>query len=234
MPQFAQRSGEAEWLDSPDISPAELQLVLKDLAWFNGSMLGHLPVVRWLARATKRAGGVPYTILDVGCGYGDLLRAIRRWAARKQIPVKLIGLDLSEKTIRIAREATDPKDQIEYRAADIFAFKPPERIDFIVSSLLTHHFSDAQIVSFLRWMETTAQRGWLIYDLQRHIIPYTFIGLASRLMRLHPMVTHDGQISVKRSLTPAEWHARIAKAGMPRDAVRVRWFLYRLIIERLR
>ena len=51
-------------------------------------------------------------------------------------------------------------------------------IDFVVSSLFTHHLSDAMIVRFLRWMEATARRGWLIYDLQRQSCRIHFIGLA--------------------------------------------------------
>jgi hypothetical protein len=50
-------------------------------------------------------------------------------------------------------------------------------------------------------MEETARKGWLIYDLQRHPVPYYFITLMGKLTRLHPMVIHDGRISVARSLT---------------------------------
>ena len=37
------------------------------------------------------------------------------------------------------------------------------------------------IVRFLRWMEATARRGWLIYDLQRNRVPFYFIALAGRV-----------------------------------------------------
>jgi hypothetical protein len=103
----------------------------------------------------------------------------------------------------------------------------------VVSSLLTHHMSDEMITAFLRFMEQTARRGWLIYDLQRHVVPYSFIGLMGKLTRLHPMVIHDGRISVTRSLTRAEWNERLAAAGIARDAVKLRWFLFRFVIERL-
>jgi hypothetical protein len=83
-------------------------------------------------------------------------------------------------------------------------------------------------------MEKTARKGWLIYDLQRHPVPYYFIGLMGRLTRLHPMVIHDGRISVARSLTRMEWLARTGEAGVARDAVRLRWFLFRFAIGRLR
>jgi SAM-dependent methyltransferase len=231
---FTRRSAESEWLDGGDLHPAELAAVLRDLARFNGAMLGHRPVLSWLARAVERAPkGEMLTLLDAGCGYGDFLRAIRRWADRRGVPMRLIGLDLSPATVGIARAATNIAEDIEYCVADVFAFHPEAPIDFVVSSLLTHHFSDVTIVAFLRWMETNARRGWFIYDLQRHAVPYHFIALAGRLMRLNPIVVHDGRISVARSLTTTEWYARLAEAGLANTA-QLRWFLYRFAIGRLR
>jgi SAM-dependent methyltransferase len=232
---FSRRSGESEWLDDADMQPDELALVLRDLARFNGAMLGHRPVIAWLRRAMRRVPqGETLTLLDVGCGYGDLLRAIRRWSRRAGMPMRLIGLDLSPETIRIAQQATNAEDEIEYRAGDMFEFEPAAPVDFVVSSLTTHHLSDAMIVRFLGWMEANARRGWLIYDLQRHVVPYFFIGLIGKLTRLHPMVIHDGRISVTRSLTRPEWNARIASAGIPSGAVDLRWFMFRFVIGRLR
>lgn len=232
---LSRRSGEAEWLDDADLHPDELERVLHDLARFNGAMFGHRPVIAFLLRAAARAeNGQPLTVLDVGSGYGDLLRAIRRAFRKRGFPVRLVGLDLSRETIRIAEAATDAADEIVYHAGDVFAFTPQEPVDIVVSSLLTHHMNDDMIVAFLRWMEQTARKGWLIYDLQRHVVPYAFIGLMGRLTRLHPMVIHDGRISVRRSLTRAEWNERLDAAGIAREAVALRWFLFRFVIERLR
>lgn len=229
---LSQRSAESEWLDDADASPEDLALVLRDLARFNGAMLGHWPVIAWLRRATKEETAL--TLLDVGCGYGDLLRAIRRWARKRGLTIRLIGLDLSGETIRIAKAATDDADEIDYHVMDVFDYVPPVPIDFVVSSLLTHHMPDELIVKFLRWMEATARKGWLIYDLQRHPVPFHFIGLMGKLTRLHPMVIHDGRISVARSLTRAEWLARLDEANVMRDAVQMRWFLFRFVIGRMR
>jgi SAM-dependent methyltransferase len=232
---LSQRSTEAEWLDSADASPEVLEPVLRDLARFNGAMLGHRAVIAWLDAATRRIPeGAELTLVDVGCGYGDLLRAIRSWAAARGRRIRLIGIDLSRETVRIAQTATADALNIEYQVADIFDFIPPCPIDFVVSSLLTHHMSDEMIVTFVRWMERTALRGWMIYDLQRHRVPFHFIGLMGRLTRLHPIVIHDGQISVARALTRAEWTARLRDAGIAPGAVRLRWFLFRFVIGRVR
>ncbi len=232
---LTQRSSDTEWLDRQEIDPIELEKALRDLARFNGAFLGHYPIRRWLQRAIKRVPqGTPLTIVDVGCGYGDLLRDIRRWSRRRSLELDLIGIDLNPATIRIARAATDTADRIDFQTMSVFDLRPTTTIDYILSSLVTHHLSDDEITEFLRLMERAARRGWLVYDLQRHWFLYHFIGLSGRLARLHPMVVSDGQISVTRSLTNAEWNERIAAAGLQPKDVKIGWFLYRFLIGRLR
>jgi SAM-dependent methyltransferase len=230
---FTRRSHEQEWLDRDEIDPAELRAVLRDLARFNTAFFGHSPILRWLGRVLGRekSGSGP-TILDIGCGYGDLLRAIRRWSNRRNLDLTLLGVDLNPETIRIAREATDDGDQIDFAVMDVFDLPPRRTFDIIVSSLVAHHLNDERLRDFLVLLERSSSQGWLIYDLQRHRLLYEVIGAASRLARLHPMVTKDGQISVMRSLTRKEWTDLIAAAGIELSAVKIRWFLFRFVIER--
>jgi 2-polyprenyl-3-methyl-5-hydroxy-6-metoxy-1,4-benzoquinol methylase len=230
----SRRSAQPEILDGP-VPTADLADILRDLARFNGVMQGHMPVLRWLDRAVKDLpASQPLTLLDIGCGYGDLLRAIRAWAQKRGRQVRLIGIDLSGQVIDVARSVTPATDEIEYHAADIFAFTPAAPTDFVVTSLVMHHLPDEMIERFLRWMEANAKRGWMIYDLQRSIVPFYFIALAGIVLRLHPVVTYDGRVSVARSLTLREWDARLAAAGIPRNAVDLRWFMFRFAIGRLR
>lgn len=231
----AQRSAQTEILDDAKLAPAELAPILRDLARFNGAMFGHWPGLAWLKRATRGvSSGTRLTLLDVGCGYGDFLRAVRRFARKRELDLRLIGVDLSSEVIEVAKAATDPAEAIEYRVGDVFEMGAEEAPDFIVSSLVTHHMSDAQIEHFLRWMEKTARRGWFIYDLQRSIVPYHFIALSGALLRVHPVVVTDGRTSVARSLTRQEWRERIRAAGIGEDAVDLRWFMFRFGIGRLK
>jgi len=230
----ARRSAQTEILDGP-VSSADLADILRDLARFNGVMQGHRPVLRWLDRAVAGlAQDQPLTLLDVGCGYGDLLRAIRAWSRRRGRAVRLMGIDLSTQVIDVARAVTPGTDDIEYHAADVLSFVPTYPVDFVVTSLVTHHLSDEMISRFLSWMEATALRGWMIYDLQRSVVPFYFIVLAGWILRLHPVVVYDGRISVARSLTKREWMERIAAAGIARRAVDLRWFMFRFAIGRLK
>ena len=232
MISFARRSTATEWLDDAD-DPAALDHYLRDLARLNRAMLGYQPIMRWLQHAlppqtTTRS----LTLLDIGCGSGDLLRAIHRWARRRGIALRLVGIDISAEIIAIARGITAPDSGIEYICEDVRDWRPPFPVDFIVASLLTHHLADGAIIALLRWMHAQARRGWIVCDLQRHAVPYHAIGLAGRVLQVQPMVISDGRISVLRALTRAEWRSLCASAGLV-DAD-VAWFLFRLVISRLR
>jgi hypothetical protein len=110
-------------------------------------------------------------------------------------------MDRNPQIIRIARIATDERDQIDFAVADLLRFRPTAPVDLIVSTLLAHHLADRAIVDLLGWMERTARRGWFVCDLQRHPLPDALIGLAGKLANLHPTIIADGQISVTRALT---------------------------------
>ena len=64
---LSRRSIEAEWLDDAAVEPHELAHVLRDLARFNGAMLGHWPVLSWSGRALRDCSTAgPMTLVDVG------------------------------------------------------------------------------------------------------------------------------------------------------------------------
>jgi len=217
------------------VDSTELGRILRDLARFNGAMLGHWPVLQWLGRAIK---DVPVeqslTFVDIGCGYGDLLRAVRGWVRKRGRAMKLIGIDLSPQVIDIARDATDAADDIEYQAADVFEFKPTVPIDFVTNSLLTHHLTDEMIMCFFA-LDGGFGPTWLGH-LRPAAKPGAFLFYsARRLAAANPSgCGHDGRISVARSLTRAEWEMLIARAGISRGAVQLRCFMFRFAIGRLK
>jgi SAM-dependent methyltransferase len=158
---LSRRSNEPEWLDGADIDPVELEKVLRDLATFNGAFFGHYPLLRWLGRAVRTTPKEkPLTLVDVGCGYGDLLRAIRRWSRRRGLDLNLVGVDLNPDTIRIARAATNAADRIEFHTANILDLASTTSIDLIVSSLGLITSRIARSLSFCAlWSESRSAGG---------------------------------------------------------------------------
>lgn len=230
------RSHEPEWMDDPAVDEATFRDCLIGLAAVNGWTLARPPTLAWLKEATRGLPpGAQFTLVDVGFGHGDMLRSIHRWAIRRGFHPKLIGVDLSPWSAPVARAATPANMTIDYRVGDVFEARFERPVDFIVSSLVAHHMTDDQLVRFLRWMETTATRGWFVNDLHRHILAYHGFRALSAAMRWHPMVRHDGALSVTRAFRRADWERLIAKAALDRDTLRLRWHLpFRLCLGRIK
>lgn len=236
MPSFAARSTELEQMEAPGIAETLLVDVLGDLARTNTLTLARPATLAWLARATRgipRGGG--FTLVDVGSGQGDMLRAIWRWARRRGLQPRLTGVDLSPWSASAAEAATDPAWGIRYVTGDVFDYAPPEAVDFVVSSLVAHHMSDSVLVRFIDWMEATARRGWFINDLHRHPIAYYGFMALSRAAFMHPMVQHDGLVSVTRAFTMPDWERLLAASQAPRDRIEVAWrFPFRICVGRVK
>jgi 2-polyprenyl-3-methyl-5-hydroxy-6-metoxy-1,4-benzoquinol methylase len=231
MPSLAVRSRQDEQMDAPGLDPAIYAKVLHDLARVNRWTFTAHPVLAYLKRAVGDASH--FRLMDVGFGDGDILRGIARWARRRGIEAELVGVDLNEKSVAAARAATPGDLAIDYRAGDSLDQAGP--FDFVISSQVTHHMTDAQLMTFLRYMEAEARRGWLICDLHRHGFAYWGFPLLARLLFVHRIVREDGQLSIARSFRPAEWRTLLAEAGVSADAVRiVRRFPFRLCVERVR
>jgi len=219
-------------MDQP-CSYEDLRACLHDIAAVNKLTFAYRPTLDFLA--SIRPPGRPLHIVDVGCGYGDALRRIHRWARERSLPVVLTGIDLNPDAIRAAREATGPDTPITFIAGDAYSWTPTVPIDLIISSLLTHHLLDHEIVDFFRWMERTARLGWFINDLHREPVPYRLFKLLTRVTPWHPFVKHDGPVSILRSFQPADWARLCALANIPATAYQLRPYKpARLCVSRLR
>lgn len=233
MPDLRHRSQAPEWMDGADVTPADFAACVKDLAVVNTVTLARGPTLRFVAEAVRHARTTP-TILDVGFGAGDMLRAIARMLSAKGLAARLVGIDLNPRSEPVARALTPPGLAIEWHTGDAYVWAENDPPDIIISSLVTHHMDDAEVVRFCAWMEANARLGWFINDLHRHAVSwYGFTALAT-LARWHRFVKHDGPLSIARSFRRDDWQALLREAGVDRMAS-VHWrFPFRYCVERRR
>ena len=221
-----------EWMDEP-CSFEEFRACLRDLEKSNRLTMTYRPTLDFFRRLVKQRGTATLKIVDVGSGYGDMLRTIARWAEREGVEVALTGVDLNPHAARAAREVGGG-ERIEWVTGDAFSVDVGE-VDVVICSLFTHHLREEEIVRFLRWMETTARVGWFVNDLHRAAVPYYLYGALARVMRWHRFVRHDGPVSIRRSFVGRDWSRMIGAAGLDERAVRVReYFPARLCVERVK
>jgi len=220
---FRHRAQLTELMDEP-CTREELHACLRDLARLNRWFLSYRPLLCWLSSVAPQSATQPLRILDVGCGYGDTLRRVERWAHARSMPVELTGIDINPDAVAIAAKAGPSSSTIRWVAADIFTYQPDPPVHLVVSSLFTHHLAEPGVIRFLQWIELQAQLGWFINDLSRAPIPYHLLRIFSRLARLHPFVQHDGPVSIARAFIPEDWLQMCAAAGLDLRIVSIRPF----------
>ena len=233
---FSRRAHLSELMDEP-CSYEDLHDCLRDLSAVNRVTFGYRPTLSWLAQFTSLPSEeYPLHVVDVGCGGGDVLRKIEKWAMRKRVALRLTGIDLNPMAIRAARAFTPKGSQIQWISGDAYHFDSAnEPVDLVISSLFTHHLADPEIVRFLEWMETRARHGWFINDLYRSSgSGFGFKALAIAA-RWHRFMRHDGPVSFRCAFLPEEWRLYAQAAGLsPHDIEVTSCWPARLCVARTR
>lgn len=233
---WSRRNALPELMDAADTKFEVFRDCLIDLARVNTLTLAYRPTLLFFQRLTD-TGRLPrdrtVNIVDVGSGSGDMLRQLHRWAQLRGYRLNLAGVDLNPWSAATARELTSPQCSANFITENIFDYKPEFPIDVVISSLFTHHLDDAAVIEFMRWMEANARLGWFINDLRRHPFPYHLFRYASRALRLHHFVQHDGPVSIARAFHPNDWRSLLRVAGVPNAVVESR-FPFRLCVSRIK
>jgi SAM-dependent methyltransferase len=234
---FTERSKLDELMDTEPVAFEEFRACLFDLARVNRLTLAYRPTLAFFDRlvAGGQRLGRPIEVLDVGSGYGDMLRQIDAWALRRGVDVSLTGVDLNPWSRVAAAEATPESRKIKWVTADAFSYDPPGGVDVVVSSLFTHHLPNPMVARFLRLMEAKARLGWFVNDLHRHPLPYHFFRHFAKVAGFHRLVQHDGPVSIARAFATADWKRLLAEAGIDPAAVDIQWRIpFRLTVGRLK
>lgn len=227
---LAERLQADELMDDPALDAATYHAVLGDLAKVNRATFAYRPTLDFLARAIGSRDS--FRLLDVGFGDGDMLRQVARWAKRRGIAAELVGVDLNPNSVAAAAVTPSPGASIRYLAGD-YAMLAGDRFDCVISSLVAHHMSHAELLAFLGFMDREAAAGWFVNDLHRHRFAHAAFPLLASLMGWHRIVRLDGATSIARSYRPAEWPPILAEAGVAGATVRRR-FPFRLCVEKIR
>ncbi|HEY4382486.1 MAG TPA: methyltransferase domain-containing protein [Acidobacteriaceae bacterium] len=229
---FSQRVDIPEYMDGP-CSYEDLRRCLQDLAVVNRITRAHLPILEFLEEQVQSKPPRPLRVVDFGCGYGDMLRRIERWAAGRGVVLDLVGVDVNQNAIRAAREATPASSRIVWIHGDVYAGAGGDKADVIAVSGVLHHLAEPEIVRFLRWADQTARLGWVAVDLHRMPVPYRIFNLLMRGPWWHPFIHYDGLASIRRAFLVEDWQRMCAAAGLCAEDVAIRHHRpARLCVER--
>ncbi len=228
---FPTRSYQKELLDRESIPAEDLYRNLEELDFINTWLGGHAITLSGLKDTIK---DLPMnrviTIADIGCGGGDNLKFLAKWARTQKITLKFYGIDLKEECIDFARRNCSEYPEITFVQSDYRHIK--EQFDIIASALFCHHLNDGQLVEYLTWCKKQSCVAFFINDLQRHYLAYMSIKLLTRLFSRSYLVKNDAPLSVKRGFYRKELQDSCLEANTQPATIKWKWAFRYLLIYR--
>ena len=241
---FATRSHKKELLDAEDIPKELLYQNLRELEFINKYLGGHKVSLFGLKKIMIDKSKT-YHILDIGCGGGDSLKAIAKWANKNNYKIELTGIDLKQDCIDFAKKncenikcyfiqddfrdaLKDFKVRSKHSIADSDIRHPTSEILIVHASLFCHHFPESDIAAFAK---TCSEHNavFLINDLERHPFAYYSIKILTYLFSKSPLVKNDAPLSVLRGFKRKEWQSILNSTVIKNFSIKNRWAFRHLV-----
>ncbi|MFT5714566.1 methyltransferase [Flavobacterium sp. ALD4] len=230
------RTNESEIMDDFQLEGYELRDALDKIAKINqllgGNKLTLLGVKELIANNPKRT---EITIVDVGCGNGDMLRTLADYGLQHNLTFNLIGVDANNFTVNHAIDLSKKYPNITYRCEDIFD-KPFEELkyDIVLCTLTLHHFKDEEIINIMTSFYANASIGVVINDLHRSAVAYRLFQSLCFVFQLNDMSREDGLVSILRGFKKEDLLRFSKKLNFKKYKVQWKWaFRYQWIISKI-
>jgi len=230
------RTDEPETMDDFSMKGEILRDALDKIARINQLLGGNQLTLRGVKKLVgARSSNTKITIVDVGCGNGDMLRTLADYGIKNNLNFHLIGIDANNFTIDHAQQLSQNYPNVKYQCEDIFGKSFQElKYDIVLCTLTLHHFKDNEIIRLLNVFNANSNIGIVINDLQRSAIAYRLFQVLCFVFRLNDMSREDGLISILRGFKKVELTNFSEKLNFSNYKIQWKWaFRYQWIISKI-
>ncbi|MEX2596436.1 MAG: methyltransferase domain-containing protein [Salibacteraceae bacterium] len=218
-----QRHPGPEMMDNPQVDSAELRLNLNELATINNLLGGHNTTFSALDKL-RLSHDQTYHVLDIGCGGGDTILAVHKWANSKGYQFRFTGLDLSEVAISVATFKCENLENVKFECRSFQSLQHRhEDYDIVMCSLFCHHFYDEELEELITIMHQKSKHGFVINDLERNYFAWLGIKILTILFSRSRLVKNDAPLSVRRAFLKTEWKHIFKKLRIENAVVEWKW-----------
>jgi 2-polyprenyl-3-methyl-5-hydroxy-6-metoxy-1,4-benzoquinol methylase len=208
------RSSEKEKIDDLNLHGEPLHKALKSLEWVNRWFGNHRSVVKAIHGIYKKEER-PLSIVDLGCGGGDLALAVAKSLQKQKIEFTITGIDGNANTIAYAQKKCIVFSEINFLQFDIlkkdFNIQP---CDILISSHFMYHFTGEGLVNFLKSNLSAISTAFIFSELKRNRFAMRLFKFSHFLLPLSKLAKEDGLLAIKRSFSEKEWLAILQQAGI--------------------
>lgn len=233
---FRHRSTKSELMDDLTLDSDELRKNLDELELYNKWLGGKKVLISSLDKIYRKYlscfTNQKTIIADLGCGSGDLTRAIDNWAKSKNMLADVIGIDANPCMTQYARDKSKMHSSINYQTLNIFSAEFSRlAFDIVCLNSVSHHFSDKALVDLLQQLARQTRLAIIINDLQRNWLSYYAIKAITGIFPVSSLAKHDAPLSVLKAFHKNDLINLFQQSNLKAYSIRWAWaFRWDIII----
>ncbi len=229
------RSQQAEIMDDLDFQSPEMKDLLNDLKLVNTWLDGNNITLKGIQKLLQnRSQTDKITVVDFGCGDGELLRKCADFGKKNNFNFEFIGIDFNENILQFAKMKSSGYTNIKFQKLDVFSEENLiPNCDIALCTLFLHHFPTEKIERLLKTMIHKTSIGLVINDLQRSKLAFELFKVASAFFLKSKIARHDGLVSVARGFKKVELQSIADKFPNQKSEIHWRWaYRYQWILKK--
>ena len=231
-----QRTSQEEFLDDFSLEGDDLRDALDKIATINQWLGGNSVTLDGINELVKDwPKGKTISIIDIGCGNGDMCRAVADFGKQNKLTIRILGIDANSYTVNHAKTLSTDYPAVSYAVQNVFGddFAALD-YDIALCTLTLHHFTDKEILQLMRLLVNKAKLGVVINDLHRSALAYRLFQLLCFVFRLNKLSKEDGLISILRGFKKRDLESFSQQLQVKAYQIKWRWaFRYQWIIRNL-
>lgn len=226
MPLFLKERQEhlTEKMDQPDCDQALLFNTYQQFSTINRLISGWQRIYKKLIRPVLKDSSNAHSLLDIGCGGGDIINLIDRLAKKDGVKLQIIGIEPDERAIQFLSDQKWPENISFKKSTSADLVQEGCLFDIVLSNHLMHHLKKPELSIICKDAEKLATQKIIFSDIERSDIGYMSFKVAATPLFRKSFIVEDGLTSIKRSFRKDE-----LQQALPRGWNVQRQFPFRLL-----
>lgn len=198
-----------EKMEEPDCELTTLRNTYEQFGTINKLLGGWDKIYqKWIRPVLLKESGSA-SILDIGCGGGDIIRALSKMTKKDEFEVSFTGIDPDLRAIDFSREYNlDPfSEYLACTSGELVEMQ--QNYSIVISNHLLHHLGDEDLKKVCNDAEQLCTKLVIFSDIERSDIGYGVFRTMAPILFKNSFIAEDGIISIRRSFRSDELQAKL-------------------------
>lgn len=201
MPLFLQNRDTClqEFMDDPDCDLEMLYATYNQFEAVNKLIGGWKQIYKNIIHPALLSAGSDATILDIGCGGGDIIRMINTFCTEDNLEVHFTGIEPDNRAIKYIGTQPWPDNFTFLNTNSKELARQHRKFTVVISNHLIHHLTEKELNTVCADAELLTNEIVIFSDIERSDIGYLFFRTIAPLLFRNSFIVADGIRSIRRS-----------------------------------